>query len=156
MHQWIKKMIVYETEEDFVGITSLNQELSGKVVLPEKIDGLPVREITNKSTESALNTITEIVFPASLQSIDGHVFVGYKHLEKIIFPEGLKSIGYSAFFGCNSLKEVVLPKELSYVSPNAFAYCHNLSGIQMHLDNPYLVSVDGVVYSKDRTRLCIT
>ena len=155
MHQWIKKMIGYETEEDFVRITSLNQELSGKVVLPEIIDGLPVREITNKSTQNAHNTITEIVFPASLQSIDGHVFVGYKHLEKLIFPEGLKSIGYNAFFGCKSLKEVVLPKGLSYICPNAFAYCHNLSGIQVHPDNPYLVSIDGVVYSKDRTRLCI-
>lgn len=153
MHQWIKKMIGYETEDDFVRITSLNQELSGKVVLPEIIDGLPVREITNKSTESAHNTITEIVFPASLQSIDGHVFVGYKHLEKIIFPEGLKSIGYNAFFGCESLKEVVLPKGLSYVSPNAFAYCHNLSGIQVHPYNPYLESIDGVVFSKDRTSL---
>lgn len=155
MRQWIQKMIGYETEEDFVRITSLNQELSGKVVLPEIIDGLPVREITNKSTQNAHNTITEIVFPASLESIDGHVFVGYKHLEKIVFPEGLKSIGYNAFFGCKSLKEVVLPKGLNYICSNAFSYCHNLSRIEVHPDNPYLVSIDGVVYSKDRTRLCI-
>lgn len=153
MRQWIKKMIGYETEEDFVRITSLNQELSGKVVLPEIIDGLPVREIANKSRESAHNAITEIVFPATLKRIDQRVFLGYEHLEKIYFPEGLESIGYNTFFGCDSLKEVVLPKGLNYVSPNAFAYCHNLSSIQVHPDNPYLESIDGVVFSKDRTSL---
>lgn len=150
MRQWIKKMIGYETEEDFVRITSLNQELSGKVVLPEIIDGLPVREITNKSRESAHNAITEIVFPATLKCIDQRVFLGYEHLEKIYFPEGLESIGYNTFFGCDSLKEVVLPKGLSYICPNAFSYCHNLSRIEVHPDNPYLVSIDGVVFSKDR------
>lgn len=80
----------------------------------------------------------------------------------------VKGIVYDAFYDCTELTKVKIPKTISYfvfhhygqgysaISPyyyNAFQGCTSLESIEVDSDNPFLSSIDGVLYSKDGTKL---
>ncbi len=52
-----------------------------------------------------------------------------------------------------SLRSITLPKTVKTVTATAFKGCTNLENIYVDADNPYFTSIDGVLYSKDLTRL---
>lgn len=52
-----------------------------------------------------------------------------------------------------SLKSITLPKTVRTVTATAFKGCSDLENIFVDADNPYFTSIDGVLYSKDLTRL---
>ena len=80
----------------------------------------------------------------------------------------VKGIVYDAFYDCTELTKVKIPKTISYfvfhhygqgysaIAPyyyNAFQGCTSLESIEVDSDNPFLSSIDGVLYSKDGTKL---
>lgn len=73
--------------------------------------------------------------------------------------ESITQIGQSgnACFDYNgtgdSLKSITLPSTVKTVTGTAFKGCDNLENIYVAADNPYFTSIDGVLYSKDLTRL---
>lgn len=68
-----------------------------------------------------------------------------------IGKSGMLCFNYS---GCGStLKSITLPKTVKTVTGTAFRGCSNLENIYVDADNPYFTSIDGVLYSKDLTRL---
>ena len=99
---------------------------------------------------SAMVSLKEIEFPASLTSIGGYVFYGCQSLEKVTFAPGSAMIrlgddgnhdtdyywGRSIFEGTVNLKTVVLPGELIQIGESCFAN----SGIQ-NIDIPATVSM---------------
>jgi len=77
------------------------------LVIPAKIDGVPVREI------------------------DRDAFAGNSVLKTLTVGQGVRSIGMSAFEGCTGLTEVILPGSLTFIDRNAFRDCENLREISM-------------------------
>lgn len=68
-----------------------------------------------------------------------------------IGKSGMLCFNYS---GCGTtLKSITLPKTVKTVTGTAFKGCGNLENIYVDADNPYFTSIDGVLYSKDLTRL---
>lgn len=69
---------------------------------------------------------------------------------------GIEEIQCAAFVGC-SFKNIKLPKSLKYINTiggySCFADNNSLTSIDVDSDNEYLCSVDGVLYSKDKTYL---
>ncbi len=55
--------------------------------------------------------------------------------------------------GMSALKAVEIPRTVSSISKFAFVDCPALEAIHVHLDNPRYCSRDGVLFSKDMTRL---
>ncbi len=51
------------------------------------------------------------------------------------------------------LSSVYLPSKLSYIGDGIFADCENLATIDVDENNPNYISIDGVVYSKDKKRI---
>ena len=72
--------------------------------------------------------------------------------------ETITQIGYSgsqcfSFGGATGLKSITLPATVKTVTGTAFKGCKDLENIYVDAANPYFTSIDGVLYSKDLTRL---
>ena len=63
----------------------------------------------------------------------------------------------SPFWGCDQMTRVVLPKGLEFNSfdPGAFISCKSLSSIEISDSNYQFASLDGALYSKDFSTLCV-
>ena len=74
-------------------------------------------------------------------------------MTEVILPEGLEHIGKGAFRDCTAINKVYIPKTVSSIGYLAFAGCSNLTEIVIDAENPYYVCENGVVYTKDKSRL---
>lgn len=73
-------------------------------------------------------------------------------------PEGAESFtGSNVFDHDSSIEIIVIPstKKLILENPyyNSFSNCGNLASIEISPDNPFVTSVDGIIYSKDMSTL---
>ena len=92
--------------------------------IPSKINGYPVAMILEEAFEGG-------------------------SFKKVTLPDSLEYVGKKAFWGC-PLTEVKIPKNLQYFEPNSFgATDTTLTSYNVHKDNKYMKSIDGVVYTKD-------
>lgn len=71
---------------------------------------------------------------------------------KISLPNSVVTIGEKAFFYTN-IKEVYIPSSVSAIGDGAFNYCNNLEKIIVDGNNNNYCSVDGILYSKDKSVL---
>ncbi len=69
--------------------------------------------------------------------------------------EGLpvETIAESAFDGCYDLKSVKISESVTFITWYTFTGCQSLTHIEISEDNNYYCSVDGVLFSKDKTSL---
>jgi len=100
---------------------------------------------------SGCSGLTSVTIPNSVTSIGGHAFSGCKHLKKLALPEHLKAIGAGIIDG-TTISHIHIPASTEQISPNAF-FSDKLTEITVDKDNPYYNSRDGVLYSKDFTKL---
>ena len=98
-----------------------------KVDIPEKIDG------------------------KSVTSIGSSVFRGCKRLSSITIPNCVTSIDSFAFRDCTSLKSITIPNSVTSIYYDAFRGCTSLTAINVANRNQNYVSVNGVLYDKDKT-----
>lgn len=88
---------------------------------------------TIKSGTFEQSPLYRIILPESVEIIESGAFVGSK-LESLYIPQNVY------VFGARSLNDM-------------FSYCSNLKEIIVSPDNPFFVSVDGVLYNKTKTQL---
>ena len=50
-------------------------------------------------------------------------------LTSIVIPDGVISIDISAFYGCSSLTEIVIPDSITSIGSSAFSYCSSLKDV---------------------------
>lgn len=126
-------------------------------------------------------SLTKIKIPGSVKKIgnwwdnvNGQVFNRCSNLEEVILEEGIEEISGRAFDACSKVKEWKLPKSLKRIGPRAFQSTgveefnipenvesiaatfisfSNLSRINVDSNNKYFMSVDGILFDKDSTRL---
>ena len=146
----------YLTEEEvgadeglYVSVTGASPA-KGKLSVPAELGGLPVGRIETDAFADN-NAITEVVFPESLRQIGEDAFNDCQKLERVVFNEGLVTIGYDAFCDCVKLGNVTIPSTVTEGIYFPFAY--PMTAITIAEGNPYFKSIDGVVYSKDGSRL---
>lgn len=72
-------------------------------------------------------------------------------VKKAVFEEGITKIGLS--FELLNVKKVELPSTVSDFSGTSFIYCISLTEVNVSKDNPYYMSENGIVFTKDRTTL---
>ncbi len=81
-------------------------------------------------------TITKIVLPETVKTIDAYAFFGMTNLTEVNIPSSTEVIGASAFQGCSKLSSVTLPKTLKYIGTNAFRYT-KVTSINIGYDTVY-------------------
>ncbi len=98
-------------------------------------------------------SLTGLTIPGSVQTVGNNAFCSCISLESLTISEGVKNIYEFAFFGCVSLTGVTLPATLTVLGSGAFSMCSSLTAFTVAGGNTKLCSVDGVLFSSDRTVL---
>lgn len=73
--------------------------------------------------------------------------------EWLTLPSSIEKIGSEAFEDCSSIVAIKVGANVTEIGFGAFANCSNLVSIEVDANNPSYCSVDGILYSKDRTVL---
>ena len=94
----------------------------------------------------------KLQLPSSLRIVGGSAFYKVHYFEEIILPEGVEEVLYGCMDSCGA-KRVTLPATVRLVEPGAFVNAFWLENIEVSPDNPWYASVDGVLYTKDKTTL---
>ena len=135
------------------GVTSLEDYMfSGCTDLTSVIIGNNVTMLGWNVFEKCTN-LTSVTIPDSVTNIGMWAFVDCAALESIIIGKGVTDIDSSAFEDCRSLKSIRIPKSVTYIGEFAFEGCNNLAEITVSESNANYLSLDGVLFSKDKTEL---
>lgn len=91
-------------------------------------------------------------------TIDGYkvtgidaAFANCKSITDVTIPSTVTYISMGAFYNCTGLKKLVIPNGVEDIHPQAFQCCTGLESISVDDNNKNFTSVDGVLFSKDKT-----
>ena len=112
----------------YIIITGYTGSLS-ELVIPDKIDGLPVAEIDPGSFKEAPN-LKKVTLPKKLVSYSG-AFADCKSIETVVIPEGVFVLDDQAFIDCPKLKNIKLPGTIEYIGHSAFSGCTSLTSVNI-------------------------
>ena len=119
----------YEVGSDgTVTIADCDDSAQGAITIPSQIDGKPVTSI-------------------------GAAFYYCISLTSITIPDSVTSIGGCAFEYCSSLTSITIPDSVTSIGWDAFDGCEKLTQINVDTANTVYSSVNGVLFSKDKTEL---
>ncbi len=125
------------------------------VILPNSPKAEALQEQTYKNDVPALAPKSDFLYRTQNNKIFITKYIGTN--EKIIIPETIDNLPVFAVtskaFADSGITYIKLPAALGNLASNAFNECDTLLRIDVDDSNPYFCSVDGVVYSKDRTIL---
>lgn len=94
----------------------------------------------------------DISIPKGITVIGSGAFTGYTGTEFTV-PDGITTIEYGAFNTCTELERITLGKDVASFDASAFSDCKKLKHVEISKDNATICSIDGVVYSKDKSVL---
>ncbi len=127
---------------------------SGNVMIPKFVSyggNTYFVGILADSAFAGCSNLTSVSLHDSLQRIQDYVFVNCSKLTTIDIPNSVEYIGGDNFNGCQSLTTINIGKSARYnfnSGPMVYRDCPNLTAINVSAENPYLQSVDGVVFNK--------
>ena len=98
-------------------------------------------------------SLTNITIPNSVTDIGRSAFSGCTSIKSITIPDSVTSIGSSAFYGCTSLTSIMIPDSVTRIDSSAFGGCSSLTAINVATENQNYVSVNGVLYNKNKTTI---
>lgn len=102
---------------------------------------------TGLSESDSLKTLG---LPEGLKIVGG--FNSCPNLADLLLPEGLEEIADRAFCGCENITHVHIPQSVGVLWGSSFAGC-SIYTYEVDKENPYFTSVDGVIYTKDLSKL---
>jgi hypothetical protein len=123
-------------------ITSLNTILNSE----------PGKYVYLDLSGSAVDKISNWSFGGYFD-IDTLTIIGGDTLTGIIIPNSVTSIEDNAFYNCGSLTSVTIPNSVTSIGYSAFYNCGSLTTININTGNTAYSSVDGVIYNKNKTAL---
>ncbi len=100
------------------------------------------------------SALTSVTIPNSVTYIGDSAFSGCSALTSIDIPNSVTTIGSGSFVDCSSLKTMTVGNSLENLTNGAFRGCSSLTEINVSSNNPHLCSENGIVYSKDKSKLC--
>ena len=111
-----------------------------------------VTQIGNLSF-SYCRSLPMVSIPSGVIRIGASAFAHCGNLASITLPAGLQKIESDAFRRCEKLTAVEIPAAVKSIEPYVFFGCSNLPAITVTAGNAHYVSVDGVLFNKEKTQL---
>ncbi|MCQ2485438.1 MAG: leucine-rich repeat domain-containing protein [Clostridia bacterium] len=111
-------------------ITGYEGTAPSKLVIPDKIEGLPV------------------------ESVEPMAFMSNTNIQEVVLPESLLWVEEFAFAKCSNLAKVTIPASLGYIAENAFYNCKKLktvtyNGYQKNYDYLYIEGGNDALWNND-------
>ena len=103
--------------------------------------------------ENQKDIIKTAIVQKGVVTIGEHFFFNQTQLKTVILPKGLKTIKKHSFVLLNQLKSISIPSTVEVIEPNAFWKMNSFEEIIVDESNQHYTSIDGVLYSKDKTIL---
>ena len=96
---------------------------------------------------------TSYKIPSGVKEIDSGAFAQCDSLINITIPNGVTSIGENTFYGCSKLTSITIPEGVTSIGKDAFRYCSSLTSINVSDNNKNYISIDGILFNKDKTEI---
>ena len=155
----------------------------GDVVIPDGVVEIAANTFRegsdyNRNHYRSTESLHSISLPASLKVIGGNAFAGCRALQSIRIPdsvstlhgnafgqcskltqidigEGITELPDYTFHECSALRRVAISKQIERIGKDVFQGCRSLTAIDVDEANPHYTSVDGLLFSKDKTELIL-
>ena len=116
-------------------------------------NGSQLKKIEDKAFN--FSELEEIELPASLEYIGTSAFSFSQNLKKLTFSSSskLELISHEAFANLSNLEKLTLPKSVKTLGSNLFKHTTSLKHVDVEEGNESFASIDGVLFSKDKTKL---
>ena len=134
--------IVPEGTNEIAGRAFNNAEYLEKITIANSVTSLGDLCFSNASK---LNTIH---FGTNLTSIGEEAFQGTGFIT-FSFPTGVETIGNKCLSRCSELTYISIPATVKSIGHSLCKQSYIVSTIEVSDENPYYVSVDNILYSKD-------
>ena len=103
---------------------------------------------TNYSSYSSV----KVIMPDGVTKIGNYAFNFCSSLTSIVIPNSVTSIGSSAF-PYTGLTSITIPSSVTSIGSVAFAACSKLTSINVNSGNSKYISIDGILFDKNKTTL---
>ncbi len=112
-----------------------------------------VTSIGNYAFYNCSNLTDTTVNGSALTRIGNYAFSGCGAIINVVIPAGVTDIGNFAFNNCAGLATVTIPQSVTNIGASAFSADNQLASFSVAAANTAYCDADGVLYSKDMTRL---
>ena len=99
------------------------------------------------------DSIKTVVIKDGATTIEEGAFRDCKNLTSITIPASVTKIGDYAFEKCKSLASITIPASVTNTGEDVFSGCSTLARIEVDSENQNYTSLDGVLFSKDLTKI---
>lgn len=145
-------VLTFTIENGEAALTDCDQSASGEIIVPAKINDIPVTSVGNYAFSYCAD-ITSISFASgSTVEVIGEYVFNNCGATQVTLPASLKEIEDYAFWK-SSVTQLTIPASVSVIGERAFYNCPSLESISVASGNEYFVSVDGVLFNKDKSIL---
>lgn len=83
-------------------------------------------------------------------AVSSSAFFGNGRITEVLLPDSVTSIGNYSFYS-SSLEKITIPRGVTAIGECVFANCKSLSAINVADGNEKFCSMDGVLFSKDKS-----
>ena len=97
--------------------------------------------------------IGSYTIPSSITTIDPFAFFYCEAITSITIPNNVMAIGDFAFEECTRLTSITISSSVNSIGISAFDLCFMLKTIAVDTNNTTYKSIDGILFTKDGTRL---
>lgn len=113
--------LCYTSDGKSVTIVGYQGISRGVLIVPDKLNGLPVKHIGDEAF-AGLHHLTGVILPDSIESI-GNIAFQNMVVDKLVLGNGVKSIGSGAFNLSDSLEKIIIPSGVAKIQADTFTRC---------------------------------
>ena len=144
--------VIYDVSADGTYAEVVGYEGTAKRVrIADTYENLPVKNIYSFGKNK---TVTEVIIPDSVTSIEEHAFGDCDSLTSITIPDSVTSIGKYAFDGCSRLTSITIPDGITSIEKSVFGGCSNLTNITIP-DSVTSIGISAFYYCSSLTSITI-
>jgi len=110
-----------------------------------------LKTITAAGENTCYQTIDNVLYDTELTTL--YLYPQQKTVKEYTVPEGVTVINSQMIGTASYLETVYLPSTLRHLYVNQYSWNCTMKAVHINENNPYLCSVDGVVYNKEQTKL---